>query len=87
VKHDPDVPTTVHTAKVSLPSKHRMLNFQNTCQNPITSQGSGDVFMRRHSRVETGEICVPKEKFEVKDFKGFHAHEEKQITIRSRAIS
>eukprot|EP00073_Rattus_norvegicus_P017685 XP_001070793.3 PREDICTED: uncharacterized protein LOC689437 isoform X1 [Rattus norvegicus] len=87
VSDDPDVPSTVHTAKVSLPSKHWMHSFQNTCQNPVNTLGLGDVSMRRHERVETGEICVPKEKLEVKDFKGFHADEEKQITIRSRAIS
>eukprot|EP00073_Rattus_norvegicus_P053801 XP_017456185.1 PREDICTED: spermatogenesis-associated protein 31E1-like isoform X2 [Rattus norvegicus] len=87
VRHDPDVPSTVHPAKVSLPSKHWMHSFQNTCQNPVNTLGLDDVSMRRHDRVETGEIYVPEEKLEVKDFKGSHPHEEKQITIRPRAIS
>ncbi|XP_038952255.2 spermatogenesis-associated protein 31E1-like [Rattus norvegicus] len=87
VRNDPDVPSTVHSAKGSLPSQHSMPSFQNTCQNPITTLALSDVLMRRHERVETGKICVPKENIEAKDFKGFHAHEEKEITIRSTAIS
>nr|XP_017456252.2 uncharacterized protein LOC102548031 [Rattus norvegicus] len=87
VSDDPDVPSTVHPALVSLPSKHWMHSFQNTCQNHVNTLGLGDVSMRRHERVETGEICVPEENLEVKDFKGSQPHEEKQITIRSRAIS
>lgn len=87
MRNDSDVPSTVHPAKVSLPSKHWMHSFQNTCQDPENTLGLGDVSMRRHERVETGEICVSNEKLEVKDFRGLHAHEEKQITIRSRAIS
>ncbi|XP_038952249.2 spermatogenesis-associated protein 31E1-like [Rattus norvegicus] len=87
VSHDPDVPSTVHLAKVSLPSQHLMPSFQITCQNPITTLALSEDLVKRHEMLETGEICVPKEKIEVKDFKGSHPQKEKQITIRSRAIS
>ncbi|GAB1298174.1 hypothetical protein APTSU1_001341000 [Apodemus speciosus] len=87
VRHHPDGPSTVHPAKVSLPSQYSLPSFQNTCQNPKTSQGLGDVLMKRYERVETKEISVPKDKIEVMDLNGFHLHEERQSTLISTGVS
>ncbi|XP_031220249.1 spermatogenesis-associated protein 31A1-like isoform X2 [Mastomys coucha] len=96
LKHDPDGPRTVHSetsapvypsAKVNLPSQHSLPSFQNTCQNPKTSEGLSDISMKSYEGVEPKEISMTKANIELKDFKGFQPHKERQSTIRSEAIS
>ncbi|XP_076794930.1 uncharacterized protein LOC143443179 [Arvicanthis niloticus] len=84
---DPDGPSTVQPAKVSWPAQHSLPIFQNTCQNPKTSQALSDVCMRSHERVETENVSVPKDKIEVMELKGAHPGEERQSIIQSRDIN
>ncbi|XP_052013603.1 spermatogenesis-associated protein 31E1-like [Apodemus sylvaticus] len=87
VRHHPDGLSTVYSAEVCLPSQNSLPIFQNTCQNPKTSQGLCDVSMRRPERVDTQDNRVLKDKIKMKGLKGVQPHEERQSTIRSRAIS
>nr|XP_034365777.1 spermatogenesis-associated protein 31A6-like [Arvicanthis niloticus] len=84
---DPDGPNTIQPAKVSWPAQHSLPIFQNTCQNPKTSQALSDVCMRRHERVETENVSVPKDKIEVMELKEAHPGEERQSIIQSRGMN
>jgi hypothetical protein len=86
VRHDPDGPSTLHIAKAILPSQHSLPIFQTRCQNPKTSQGLCNVFRRRHERVYTQENSVPKDEIKVENVKGVDPREEREGTLRSRAI-
>lgn len=77
VKHEPDRPSTVHCAKVSLPSQHSWPQCQNTCQNTQAFQGLGDVLIKTNEGVETKEISVLQDKIKLLDPKWLHHHEER----------
>lgn len=87
VRHHPDGPSRVYPDKVNLPSQDSLPRFQTRGQNPKTSQGLCDVFMRTHERVDTQENRVPKKKILIWDHNKVYPHEERQGTIRSRALS
>ncbi|XP_034365592.1 uncharacterized protein LOC117713500 [Arvicanthis niloticus] len=86
VNHHPDGPSTVHPATVSLSSRHSLPSFQDTCQNPKTSQGLGHGFMRSDQSVETREFSVHEDKTEAKDDNTFQSHEERPSILKSGEI-
>ncbi|XP_028623022.1 LOW QUALITY PROTEIN: spermatogenesis-associated protein 31A6-like [Grammomys surdaster] len=70
MSHHPHGPNTVHTAMVSLPSQNSLPNFQNGCQNPMTSQDLGDLMS-----VDNWEFRDHRDKIEAKNDNIFHPPE------------
>ncbi|MEJ1284786.1 hypothetical protein NN561_015775 [Cricetulus griseus] len=81
----PDRQSTVCPITVCLPSQNSLPHFQDRSKHPKTSQGLGDVFMRRGHSQETRELRVPKDKIPASSHKIFSPSEERKDFMRSRA--
>ncbi|XP_049999509.1 spermatogenesis-associated protein 31A6-like [Alexandromys fortis] len=82
-----DCQSAVCPFTVSSSSGHSPPSFQNRSKNPKTSQGLGDLFLRKDHSLETQKLRVSKDKIPASSHKIFHSSEERKDVIRSRAES
>ncbi|XP_040612150.1 spermatogenesis-associated protein 31-like [Mesocricetus auratus] len=78
-----DRQSAVCPTTVSLPLQNSLSHFQGRSKHPRTSQGLGDVYMRRGHSQESQELTVPKDKIPAI----FPPSEERKDFMRSRTKS
>ncbi|XP_075827266.1 spermatogenesis-associated protein 31A6-like [Microtus pennsylvanicus] len=83
----PDCQSAVCPFTVSSSLGHSLPSFQNRSKNPKTSQGLGDLFLRKDHSQETQKLRVSKDKIPASSHKIFHSSKERKDVIRSRAKS